>query len=103
MNRLIRLGDIGFVIGWLSAFCLVIILDLALSFYISQRIRPEWLLRATAEIFWSTVVIWLVLTIWMLTDCIKTDRITPGERRTWVATMLLNLVIVGPTAYYVAS
>src|SRR5712692_2789953 len=103
MTALIRLGDVVFVTGWLGVISLLVMLDLALASRILSGAHPDRLLVAAAKIFWPTAAIWLVFTAWMLTHCVRTHRLNREERRTWIATMLLNIVIVGPTAYYVAS
>lgn len=96
--------DLLFISAWLGLATVVI--WIVGSFVYGLNIGPtEWKVLGGygKQIFWLTVVLWIGLTGLMLLECYGNSRFDDFKSNLWTRILLTNLLVDGPTAYYIGS
>jgi hypothetical protein len=81
---------------------------LRMVLFLAGRATPDEDPPTLGAVFWGTVLLWCVLTILMLRDSREGAASDSGERESqhaslWKAILVENLVISGPTAYFIGG
>lgn len=96
--------DLLFICAWAGGTATIVLI--ASSFISNLTARPpDWIVLGGygKRVFWSTVLLWIGLTALMLLDCYRTRRNEDFKSKLWTRVLLLDLFVVGPTAYYIGS